>query len=161
MKLRVVGTAVVATLAGCSASFSPSQVAELRGVTRPDPIDALIAQALAAKGEYREVGDMAYGFTGDEAAIKALSEIPTALPRLVECMGWDVRARAKYRGDALLVGVVCFQGIVYSRYFQQRNQRDWPNGFIDSAFVDYANPSLQELRAAQRAWRQQLLRDPP
>jgi hypothetical protein len=161
MKLRALVAALVTTLAACSASFSPRQIAERRGETRPDSIDALIAEALAAKGEYKELGDMAYGFTGSYAAIEALSRMSIALPRLVECMGWDLRARATYDGHPLLAGVVCFQGIVHSRYFQQRNQRDWPDGFADSAFVDYTNPSLQELRKAQQGWREQLLRDPP
>jgi hypothetical protein len=160
MKLEALVAALVTTLVACSASFTPRQIAERRGVALPDSIDVLIAEALAAKGEYREFGDMAYGFTGDETAIEALSRMPMALPRLVECMGWDLRAQARYDGHPLLAGVVCFQGIVHSRYFQERNQRDWPNGFIDSAFVDYRDPSLRELRRAQRRWREQLLRDP-
>ena len=105
---------------------------------------------------------MAYGFTGSYGALGALSQMPRALPRLVECMGRDLRSKATYDGHPLLAGAVCFQGIVYSRYFQQRNQRDWPPGFADSAFVDYTSPSLKDLRAAQRLWReQQLQRDPP
>jgi hypothetical protein len=161
MKLPILPAALVTALAACSASFTPRQIAERRGVTRPDSMDTLIAEALTAKGEYREFGDMAYGFTGDEAAIEALSRMPMALPRLVECMGWNLRAEARYDGHPLLAGVVCFQGIVHSRYFQKRNQRNWPDGFIDSAFVDYTNPSLLELRRAQRGWREQLMRDPP
>src|SRR2546429_31117 len=142
MKLRTLLSALIGTSLACSASLNARQVAQLRGATRPDSIDALIADALAAKGEFREVGDMAYGFTGSYSAIDALSRMPTALPRLVECMGWDLRARATYDGHQLLAGVVCFQGIVHSRYFQRRNQHDWPDGFSDSAFVDYTDPSL-------------------
>jgi hypothetical protein len=162
MKLKAsLLTALAGTVAACSASINARQVAQLRGAARPDSIDVLIAHALASKGEFREMGDMAYGFTGSYAAIEALSRMPTALPRLVDCMGWDLRARATYDGRQLLAGVVCFQGIVHSQYFQRRNQHGWPNGFSDSAFVDYTDPSLHELRTAQRGWREQLLRDPP
>jgi len=161
MKLRISVATLVTTLAACSASISPRQIAERRGVTRPDSIDALIAEALAAKGEYKEVGDMAYAFTGSNTAVETLSRMPIALSRLVECMGWDLRARATYDGHRLLAGVICYQGILHSGYFQQRNQRHWPNGVPGSAFVNYTNPSLQELRTARDGWREQLLRDPP
>jgi hypothetical protein len=149
------------SLVACSASLNARQIAQLRGATRPDSIDALIAHALAAKGEFREVGDMAYGFTGNNSAIDSLSRMPGALPSLVDCLGWDLRARATYEGHQLLAGVVCFQGIIESEYFQRRNAHDWPDGFADVAFIDFRDPSLQKLRRAQQGWREQLRRQPP
>ena len=161
MALRIFLLAGVALALGCAASFGSRQIAEMRGSAQPDSIDVLIARALSAKGEYREVGDMAYGFLGDNGPIEALSRIPAAIPRLVECMGWDLKSHSTFEGQPLFAGVVCFQGIVHSDYFQKRNLRGWPGGFEDAAFINYDAPSLEELRKAQRRWREQLLRDPP
>jgi hypothetical protein len=60
----------------CASALTANQVAQLRGGVRPDSIDVLIAQAVADTGEYREVGDMAYGFTGSYRALNALSQRP-------------------------------------------------------------------------------------
>ncbi|MFL5557033.1 MAG: hypothetical protein ACJ794_00240 [Gemmatimonadaceae bacterium] len=132
---------------------TPALVAQWRGASEPDRIDVLISSALSARGEYS--GDDLYQFSGNESAIKTLRTLPEAFPRLVECLGWDKRARATYEGSPVLVGVVCYQGMAGSVYRQRlRNESLPPTGL----WVDFKNPSIAELRKTQALWQEILQR---
>jgi hypothetical protein len=128
----------------------------LRGAASPDQIDSLIAEALTVEGQYYGDDDD-YGFTGSEKAVQALRSMPNALPRLVECLGWDKRARATYNGARVLAGVVCYQGMAGSARVQKLNERGLVSGV---KYVDYRNPPLQDLRESQAQWRK-VLREHP
>jgi len=135
----------------------PGQVAKWRGSSVPDKIDSLLAAAFSAKGEY--TGDEEeYAFSGSESAVEALRKIPDAIPRLVECLGWDERAAAEFNGSKVLVGVVCYQAILGSEYNNKLNNE---SAFPVAAQVEYSNPSIDVVRKAQSEWRKVLTTHPP
>jgi hypothetical protein len=137
---------------GCAPPPLVYQVASWRGSTKPDSLDEQLAKALSTPGEFLEGSDMVFAYSAD-STLEPLAR-PAALPRLVDCMGRDQRAAATWQRARVLVGVVCFQAILRSDYFQSHD-------FPDSSWVAYQNPPLSELREAQAWWRRQLRRQPP
>jgi hypothetical protein len=126
------------------------------GPAVPDKLDTLIASALSANGSY-DGNDEEYYFSGAEDAVVELRKIPDAIPRLVECLGWDKRAAATYNQTTLLVGVVCYQAILGSAYNNKLNDHD---AFPKAGLINYTNPSLEEVRRAQAVWRKVLVSNP-
>ena len=122
----------------------------------PDKLDRLVASTLSAKGSY-DGNEEEYYFSGNEDALVELRKIPDAIPRLVECLGWDKRAAATYNQTTLLVGVVCYQGILGSAYNNKLNDQD---AFPKAGQINYTNPSLEEVRRAQAEWRKVLVSHP-
>jgi len=140
-----------------------NEIAQWRGASQPDSIDALLARVLATDGEFFE-GDTdvpSYSFTlRNDSAFKRLSQWPGALPRLVECLAKDRHAAAKWGGSRVLVGAVCGQALIISPYAERRSRLNtWPRGFQESSWTDYRS-TIEKLRAAQKVWRRQLSNDP-
>jgi hypothetical protein len=79
------------------------------------------------------------------------------VPRLVECLSWDKRSSSTWRGDELLVGVVCDQVLVASAYVASRMYPyRLPPNLYASGWGDYRNPSIDTLRRVQHVWREYL-----
>jgi hypothetical protein len=134
---------------------TPEEVAHSRGGQVPDRIDSLIAKVVGMDAEFGE-GDSDppnFYFSGrNDTAFIRLAVIPAAVPRLVDCLAWDRRSRTTWHGAPVLVGAVCGHVLIATPYVQKRNHSD--------PWIDYRDPTIDELRAAQRLWLSQLRRDP-
>jgi hypothetical protein len=142
---------------------TPEEVAHSRGSQSPDQIDSLVANVLGMDEEFGESDSdpPAFFFSGrNDSAFKRLAVIPAAVPRLVNCLGWNKRSRTTWHGAPVLVGAVCGHVLLATPYFQARNSDRWPRGFRESAWVDYRDPAIDKLRAVQTLWLKQLQRDP-
>ena len=134
---------------------TPEEVAHSRGARVPDQIDSLIASVVGTDAEFGDAGtdSPTFYFSGqDDTAFKRLAVMPAALPRLVECLGWDRRSRTTWNGAPVLVGAVCGHALLYTPYVRKRNHTH--------PWVDHRDPTIDRLRAVQLLWLSQLRRDP-
>jgi hypothetical protein len=139
------------------------EVASFRAGNVPDLIDSLVAGILALDAEFAESrSGAAFLFTGENnSSFQRLTRIPEAIPRLVECLGWDRRSATTWHGTHVLVGAVCGHALAATPYVESRQQTTrLPIGLYDSGWGDYRNPPIEKLRAVQKAWRVQLIADP-
>ena len=130
---------------------TPREIAQLRGAAFPDRIDSLLARVLAIDGEFGEAdGDPpAFYYSGQsDTSLGRLAMIPEALPRLVDCLGWDRRSRSTWHAAPLLVGAVCGHVLRATPYVQSRQDAE--------PWIDYENPTIGKLRSIQAKWRKQL-----
>jgi hypothetical protein len=134
------------------------RVAEWRGSATPDQIDTLITAALNTRGAFTGDNEM-YEFSGSKKAFADASKISLAVPRLVDCLGWDQRAASTYQGNRVLVGVVCHQVLIGNPEMQKLITTRGPNGYPE-VWVDFRNPPLADVRKAQSVWRQLLSNQP-
>jgi hypothetical protein len=142
----------------------PAEVARSRGSDVSDRIDSLVANVLGLGGEFLELETgPAFIFTAEtDSAFQRLARIPEAVPRLVDCLGWDRLSRATWRGTLVLVGTVCGDVLAATPYAQHRvHPYRLSPSLLEAGWGDYRNPPLDKLRAVQRAWRRELLHDPP
>jgi hypothetical protein len=161
MKFKVAYILGVVVAASCARTISSSDVAAWRGSTRTDSLDRLLAIAFRTPGRFFEAGDNAFALSSD-STLRSISVDPTAVPRLVECLGWNKRAAATWMGYPVFVGVVCFHALMSTAYFEKLNVGfDWPQALQDSGWVSYRTDDLAHLRAAREWWRSQLRRVPP
>lgn len=135
-----------------------TEIALWRGSAIPDEIDTLMTAALNTEGAFTGDSEM-YEFSGSEKAFEELGKLSLAVPRLVDCLGWDHRAAATYRGARLLVGVICDQALIRNPKIQKLLTTRGPNGY-PNVWVDYRNPSINEARKGQSEWRKLLLNQP-
>lgn len=133
-------------------------VARWRGSTIPDHIDSLMATAFSTEGAFTGDDEM-YDFSGNKTRFEELGNVSLAVPRLVDCLGWDQRAAATYRGARLLVGVICDQALIRNPKIQKLLTTLGPGGYPDVS-LDYRNPAIAEVRNAQLKWRKLLLNQP-
>ncbi|MDP9206856.1 MAG: hypothetical protein M3P12_15635 [Gemmatimonadota bacterium] len=138
--------------------IAATEVAHWRGSAIVDQIDTLIAAALNTKGEFTGDSEM-YEFSGSENSFEKLSKLPSAVPRLVDCLGWDQRAAATFKGARVLVGVICDQVLIRNPNIQERLTTLGPNGYPNPG-IDYRNPSINQMRKGQLEWRKLLLNQP-
>jgi hypothetical protein len=138
--------------------ISVRQVAEWRGSAVTDQIDTLMAAAFNTQGAFTGDNEM-YEFSGSKKAFEDLSKISSALPRLVDCLGWDQRAAATYQSTRVLVAVVCHQALIRNPAMKKLITTRGPNGYPD-VWVDFRNPPLADVRKAQSVWRQLLSNQP-
>ena len=123
-------------------------------------LDYLITALDTVQGDFPEVGDAVYALVSDNRLLERIAKFDSrAVPKLVDCMGRTEMARATAFGKSgVRVGVLCAEALIYTDFFQHRNSSDLlPAEFQDSADVDY-HASSEELRRAQRHWRQYLAR---
>jgi hypothetical protein len=143
---------------------TPEEVAHSRGDQSPDQIDSLIAKVVGLDAEFAESDSHPHPFMfsgQNDSAFKRLAVIPAAVRRLVSCLGWNRRSRATWHGAPVLVGAVCGHVLRATPYIQTRNYPDrWPRGFRESAWADYRDPSIDNLRAVQTLWLKQVQCDP-
>lgn len=138
--------------------ISAVRVAGWRGSATPDQIDTLMTAALNTRGAFTGDNEM-YEFSGSTKAFADLSKISLAVPRLVDCLGWDQRAASTYQGTRVLVGVVCNQVLIRNPEMQKLITTRGPNGYPD-VWVDFRNPPLADVRKAQLVWRELLSNQP-
>lgn len=138
--------------------ISVVQVAKLHGSAVPDRIDTLMTAALNTRGAFTGDNEM-YEFSGSKKAFEDLGKVSSAVPRLVDCIGWDQRAASTYQGARVLAGVVCDEALIRNPTIQKLLMIRGPNGYPD-VWVDFRNPPLAEVRKAQERWRQLLQNRP-
>jgi hypothetical protein len=138
-----------------NSSLQALDVARWRGATTADKADSLMADALSAEGEFN-ADDTYYEFTGDTLRITRLSQQPGVVPRLVDCLGWDKRSNAKWKGSKLLVGVICGQALMNTPYADELRKK----GAYPNTWVDFRNPTLEQAREAQSKWQATLSSHP-
>ena len=161
MKLTRICILSLVAVAACATTITSRDLAALRGSERVDSLDVQLAAALRTPGQFFEAGDNAFALTSD-STLHRLSADRGAVPRLVECLGWDRRAAATWQGYPVFVGVVCFHALMATQYFDKLNVGfDWPQALQDSGWISYRTESLSKLRAARDWWREQLRRVPP
>jgi hypothetical protein len=132
--------------------FSVMRVAELSESGFIDSTVTLMTAALNTQGTF--TGDKeAYEFSGSKEAFEDLSKISSALPPLVDCLGWDQMAAATYKGTRVLVGVVCYQVLIRNQLVKKLISARGPNGSRE-VWVDFRNPAIADVRKAQAVWRQ-------
>lgn len=133
-----------------SASTSPMVIAQWRGSQIPDKLDTLMADAFNAGGTLTETEEE-YGFLRSDSALIQIGKQPGGIKRLVDCLEWDRRALAQVNNQRILVGVLCLQGILRSRYGQHLAGSDiWPaNVGEGSTIEDYRRARLEFLRIMQ------------
>jgi len=123
---------------------TPDEVARSRGSTAPDEIDSLLAKILAMDAEFgaAETKDVpAFFYSGrNDSAFKRLAVIPAAVPRLVDCLGWDRRSRSMWEGAPVLVGAVCGHVLRVTPYAQSRRPSNPWDVAADKHFLDAASP---------------------
>jgi hypothetical protein len=142
---------------GTGSKFFAADVARWRGASSPDGIDSLIAVAVSSEGQFEGDSEQ-YNFTGDGQSMVTLSKLPAAIPRLVECLGWDQRAAAKWMGSRLLVGVICQEALAGTAYAAElgaawvARSAAMPRNY-EQLWVGYRNPPITKLRSAQAEWR--------
>lgn len=135
--------------------LTETEMARLHGSATPDEIDTLMAAALNTKGAFTGDKEM-YEFSGGEKTFEKMGKIPSAVPRLVDCLGWDRRAAATYQGVKVLVGVICSQALIRNPKIRNLLTTLGPNGY-PVVWVDYRNPSISEARKGQLEWRKLLV----
>jgi hypothetical protein len=152
---------LVVLLASCSRQAdqpqvpTPEEVAHSRGARVPDQIDSLIASVVGMDAEFGDGGtdSPTFYFSGQsDTAFKRLAVIPAAVPRLIECLGWDRRSRTTWNGAPVLVGAVCGHVLLFTPYVRKRN--------YSHPWVEHRDPTIDRLRALQLLWLSQLRRDP-
>jgi len=128
-----------------------AEIATWRSSSIPDRVDSLMAAAFNTEGAFTSDSEM-YEFSGSEKAINDLGNSPNAVPRLLDCLGWDQRAAATYQGARLLVGVICDQALMRNPKIKKLLTTPGPGGYPKIG-LDVRNPSIGEVRAGQLAWR--------
>jgi len=134
--------------------FSVLRVAELIESGLIDSTVTLMTAVLNTQGAF--TGDKeTYEFSGSKEAFEDLSKIDSAIPRLVDCLGWDQRGAATYKGTRVLVGVICYQVLMRNQMVKKLITTRGPNGYPE-VWVDFRNPAIADVRKAQTVWRQLL-----
>ena len=144
-------------------SLTPTDVANFRGSKSPDVIDSLLSKMFTVHAEIVEFDGLHYYFSGErDTAYQRLAEMSESIPRLVECLGWDRFSRTTWRGEPLRVGIVCGRILSSTPYVQRRvNPLRLSPDLLEEGFGgDYRNGTIEKLLKSQKAWREQLRRDP-
>ena len=143
------------------ATIVAEDVARARGTLIADRLDSLLANVLSARGTITEgkFGSTVSITNDADISFEALLQIPHGASRFVECLGWNKRSGTSWNEVRLLVGAVCGHLLAATPYVQARLTQIGKSVELFGAF-NYHNPSIEELRAAQAAWRAQLRREP-
>jgi hypothetical protein len=148
-------TVLVCAAVACSRASSTVGSPSASETATDAHLEALVGALDTVQGEFRDLADLTFAFISETRILEAIAAYnQRAVPRLVECLGDTklARATAEHVGR-IRVGVLCYEALVYTDYFQARNSAQrWPEGFIDSTFFNF-NADPAELRRAQRAWR--------
>ena len=144
---------LLATVCGLSVATSTSSPAQASSVR--DSVRILLDRALADTGSFGDlpaIGD----FTGNKAPFTALfhlSETATdsVLLALADCFSDSSATRLRYQRQPLSRGGLCYLALHNIAYRETDPSEHWAGNY-------YGSLTAARLRAAQRAWRQTILR---